>query len=210
LSLRFMRQLHQSLTMSDRAAACDGLHRVLFASELPQADLRMRFDTLRMLLLIVAHDQGQTLADLPAYRPEETPEALYAMLEKAALALCDRLTLGRGERHSARGDAVCAYAQAHYTQSDCCPATLAAYFVLSEKTLYTLLKEQTGVSPATYLQNLRMEHAARLLRETDLSVQQISEASGFAAFNTYYKAFKRLYGVTPSQYREQEGTQGTE
>ena len=43
--------------------------------------------------------------------------------------------------------------------------------------------------------------AAQLLRETDDTVQNISVQVGFANFGTFYKAFKREFGVAPGKFR---------
>ena len=51
---------------------------------------------------------------------------------------------------------------------------------------------------------MRLNYAAKLLRETDRPIQTISEEAGFSNFSTFYKAFKRAYALTPSQYRTSE------
>ena len=72
---------------------------------------------------------------------------------------------------------------------------------MSEKYLFTLFKKKTGYSPTSYLHHIRMEKAAQLLRETDDTVQNISVQVGFANFGTFYKAFKREFGVAPGKFR---------
>ena len=64
-----------------------------------------------------------------------------------------------------------------------------------------LFKSITGVSPAKYLKNIRMRQAATLLTTTFLSVKEIVRRVGFTDESHFVRDFKRIYGVTPSEYR---------
>lgn len=52
-----------------------------------------------------------------------------------------------------------------------------------------------------YLNRLRLDFAARLLRETDRSITQIWQESGFESQKTFNRTFRSCYGMTPSGYR---------
>lgn len=64
-----------------------------------------------------------------------------------------------------------------------------------------LFKSITGVPPAKYLKTLRMRQAATLLTTTFLSVKEIVRRVGIADDSHFVRDFKRLYGRTPSEYR---------
>lgn len=64
-----------------------------------------------------------------------------------------------------------------------------------------LFKSITGVPPAKYLKTLRMQQAATLLTTTFLSVKEIVRRVGLTDESHFVRDFKRLYGVTPSAYR---------
>lgn len=64
-----------------------------------------------------------------------------------------------------------------------------------------LFKSITGVPPAKYLKILRMEQAATLLTTTFLSVKEIVRRVGLSDDSHFVRDFKRIYGVTPSEYR---------
>jgi transcriptional regulator GlxA family with amidase domain len=64
-----------------------------------------------------------------------------------------------------------------------------------------LFKSITGVPPARYLKSLRMEQAATLLTTTFLSVKEIVRRVGCTDESHFVRDFKRIYGVTPSEYR---------
>jgi AraC family transcriptional regulator len=67
-----------------------------------------------------------------------------------------------------------------------------------------LFKTITGVPPAKYLKTLRMQQAATLLTTTFLSVKEIVSRVGFTDESHFVRDFKRIYGVTPSGYRNGE------
>ncbi len=64
-----------------------------------------------------------------------------------------------------------------------------------------LFKSITGVPPARYLKSLRMQRAATLLTTTFLSVKEIVRRVGCTDESHFVRDFKRIYGVTPSEYR---------
>lgn len=71
--------------------------------------------------------------------------------------------------------------------------------------LRTLFKTQYGKTPRQYLMQCRLRRAVRLLRRTHLSVFDIAERAGFGSRDYFYRAFLHEFGVTPGQYRRQEG-----
>jgi transcriptional regulator GlxA family with amidase domain len=80
---------------------------------------------------------------------------------------------------------------------------LAQTVNLSPTRLCYLFKAETGTPPARYLRALRMQDATRLLVDTFLSVKEIIARVGFTDESHFVKNFKRIYGVTPTEYRRQ-------
>lgn len=70
-----------------------------------------------------------------------------------------------------------------------------------ERTLKRRFKAATGVSLIEYLQNLRIEQAKRLLEQSALSVDDISNEAGYEDASFFRRLFKRLTGLAPSDYR---------
>ena len=64
------------------------------------------------------------------------------------------------------------------------------------------LKENAHDTFLNYLTRLRLEEAKRLMRDTRLSITEISERVGYASANSFTRAFKKIEHVTPTQYRE--------
>ena len=71
----------------------------------------------------------------------------------------------------------------------------------SPKYLGTFFKNMTGKTPIEYLNEYRVEKAARKLRITDLSVTDIAFSSGFSDLSYFIKTFKKIKGISPGKYR---------
>ncbi|MDH3901448.1 MAG: helix-turn-helix transcriptional regulator, partial [Gammaproteobacteria bacterium] len=72
---------------------------------------------------------------------------------------------------------------------------------IPERTLKRRFKAATGTTLINYLQNLRVEAAKRLLESGQQPVDDISVEIGYEDASFFRRLFKRLTGLTPSQYR---------
>ncbi len=72
---------------------------------------------------------------------------------------------------------------------------------MSRATLQRHFRAALGMPPMAYLRNLRLEHAAELLLNTELSLKEIADLSGFRQMPPFFRAFKKCYRVTPLEYR---------
>jgi two-component system response regulator YesN len=82
---------------------------------------------------------------------------------------------------------------------------LAAEFQLSEKYLSHYFKDQTGENFSAYLENLRIDKVVELMKDDNLTIKVIADMAGYDRTNTFYRAFKRKFGLSPTAYREQQG-----
>lgn len=84
--------------------------------------------------------------------------------------------------------------------------TLAETLCMSPRQLHRKLVAITGDSPATYMLKIKMQKA-RILLETKpgLTIEDIAERCGFEHTPNFYNAFKKMYGVTPMNYRKGSG-----
>jgi AraC-like DNA-binding protein len=73
---------------------------------------------------------------------------------------------------------------------------------LSSSRLCYLFESETGMSASRYLKSLRMKEATALLSTTFLSVKEIMVRVGFADESHFVKDFKKIYGLTPTEYRK--------
>ncbi len=69
--------------------------------------------------------------------------------------------------------------------------------------LSSLFKRETGLTLTEYVTKKRMEHATELLKDTKLQIQTVAQQCGILDVNYFTKAFKKLTGKTPSEYRKE-------
>ena len=81
--------------------------------------------------------------------------------------------------------------------------SLAEQCCMSRSKFATLFSNIVGETPLAYLQQYRFRLASQHLREGQLSIQQISHRVGYSSETAFSQTFKRLFDLTPSQYRQQ-------
>ncbi|MCP3760285.1 AraC family transcriptional regulator [Streptomyces sp. TBY4] len=79
--------------------------------------------------------------------------------------------------------------------------SLAREVAMSRPAFARQFRELVGAAPLAYVSRLRVDRAARLLRETDDPVGDIGEAVGYASEFTFSRAFSRELGIAPGRYR---------
>ena len=86
--------------------------------------------------------------------------------------------------------------------SDISVDDIAAACGLSESQFARRFKRAAGITPADYLQRLRIEEGARLLRESNRSITTIAFELGFSSSQYFSTVFKRYTRQTPQQFRK--------
>jgi AraC-type DNA-binding domain-containing proteins len=81
---------------------------------------------------------------------------------------------------------------------------LSEQFYISKGHLCRVFKEVTGFGFSQYINITRIKEAEHLLRETGLSITEVSERCGFENFSHFGKVFKELSGLSPRAYRKLE------
>ncbi len=81
---------------------------------------------------------------------------------------------------------------------------VAELVYLSPKYLSRLFKEVTGIGFNQYRLARKMEKAREILTETGLTVNEISYRLGYRNMESFIRMFKKLIGLTPTQYRESQ------
>ena len=81
---------------------------------------------------------------------------------------------------------------------------LAARAGLSRTGLAERFRTAMGDTPLSYLRTLRMQHAMRLLEDTDRSLEQLAREVGYTDAFSFSKVFKREVGSSPGDYRRRD------
>lgn len=80
-------------------------------------------------------------------------------------------------------------------------ASVAGILHMSERNTARIIKDVFGVSLSALVLNQRMVYAKELIMNSVLSLSEIAEKVGYRQYNTFYKAFKKHYGISPENMR---------
>jgi transcriptional regulator GlxA family with amidase domain len=83
--------------------------------------------------------------------------------------------------------------------------TLAERTAMSSRNFARSFVRELGITPARYVEQLRLEAARRRLEQTEMSLEEVSSACGFGSAEIMRRTFLRCLGITPGRYRSHFG-----
>ncbi len=168
-----------------------------------------------MLAMMGIANMAQRYMMAQLSRLQEDDSRCYAVqeaLERERLET-DPLAALRGEERAAAGEEedglqrlgqiredIAAYIREHYTE-ELSMQDVARAMNYSDAYFCKLFKQCFKVNFSALLNEFRVEKAKELLTATRLSVREVSIACGYADANYFARVFKRITGMTPSEYR---------
>lgn len=213
--LALLEQALAAVRSQDRAGAEQALSSLRLA--LPQSGMNagaMRTAVLYALaqLLQLLKEQGadpaplfaREIGDYARVMTSRTADELLRFAEGKYLGVLDQLTRMRAMKPNRVIAEAKAMIDAHYSDNISLKS-IADRVYLNPNHLGKLFKSVTGLSFNDYLLQVRMEHAKRMLRETDLKVYEIAASVGYTELDWFYKRFKAFTGVSAGEYRAGAG-----
>ena len=94
------------------------------------------------------------------------------------------------------------YISAHYGDPELCVAEIAEHLGISEGHLSHTFKRETDYTVAAYITRVRMRTAMKLLNDCRNKVYEVAEQVGYRDVAHFSSSFKRIVGVTPSEYQD--------
>jgi AraC-like DNA-binding protein len=86
----------------------------------------------------------------------------------------------------------------------CTMRDLAREFGLSPSRLQHLFKERTGARLGQWLAELKLQRAARLLAESNMSVKEVASAVGYGHSSSFVRAFERVFHQAPGRFQRKK------
>lgn len=139
---------------------------------------------------------------IPAYRTNDNhnPDtSLYSQLEEAIINCCQLIQRNLETESDPLVSDLISYIDNHYTDCDLCFTTLETHFHCSSSTIRRAFKNTTNVTVSHYIEQKRMNLASELLSQKDISIAEVASRCGYTNPNSFYKAYKRVYGCAPTQ-----------
>lgn len=94
------------------------------------------------------------------------------------------------------------YIEENYKDPELSVETVADSIGFSHSYFSSIFKKEMGEACSNVINRIRMEEAARLLKETDYKTYVIAKETGYSDVAYFSYAFKRYYGVSPTKYRQ--------
>ncbi|MFC4808594.1 response regulator transcription factor [Paenibacillus sp. GCM10023250] len=164
----------------------------------------------RMLRLLA--EQGEKRGLHPSQPESGQEEYDWAMMSKIgtfkqlkdyflrrAAALLDRMA--SLESNSRAVQDVKKYIQGNYGDKEITVNMLAEHVHLTPTYLSSLFRKETGKTISEYITEVRIARSADLLMEPQSKLYEVAERSGYNDANYFAKAFKKITGMTPTQFR---------
>ena len=175
-------EMWKAVTQND--AACDGVFfyavgstgiycRPSCKSKLPKRENVRFFDTAQEAQAAGFHPCKRCRSDLAAYEPAR--ETAQKAKRLLDELFCTQCNLNAELRHLG----------------------------LSPRRMAEIFREEYGVTPSEYANNLRLDEAKRLLVQSDDRIIDIAYAIGFGGLSSFYRFFKNGTGLSPAAYRKE-------
>lgn len=142
----------------------------------------------------------QAMMDAVLENPQKF-DSFFDAIKTYCLTICEKNRSERRSNNDGLLQQALAYIEEHFTDPDMTVGSVAQALNISDKYLSQFFKEQTNEKISGYIERKRIDHACRLLDATELSVNEVAAASGYALTHTFRVAFKKTQGVTPLQWK---------
>ncbi|GBF72525.1 hypothetical protein PA598K_00781 [Paenibacillus sp. 598K] len=145
-------------------------------------------------------EEGRSL-ELPVYDQSQDIVRLADQLRRTALELCEVVIGSKKSNNDKLKANLLDYIGEHASDPALSAGAIASDLLISEKYVFSFVKEQTGKTLGKYIEDIRLAHAERLLLDTEQANSWVWRQCGFGSENTFYRAFSKKHGVTPTVWR---------
>ncbi len=132
------------------------------------------------------------------------PTELRAWLTDACISLRGFVIRRRESMPRLLAEKAVRYMEENYGDASLSAESVCEHLHVSRSYFFEIFKKETGRSFVQYLTDVRMEHAAALLRDPEMKTITVACAVGYEEPNYFSHVFKRRFGVTPARYRRQD------
>lgn len=129
-------------------------------------------------------------------------ETYFEEIKAYCLQMCRQNEHRRAAGSDEMMDKINQYIDAHFADPDLTVSSIADALGISGKYLSLFYKEQTSEKISAVIEKKRIDHACLLLDTTDMTINDIALASGYALTHTFRVAFKKIQGVTPLEWKK--------
>lgn len=133
---------------------------------------------------------------------DSQPQADFREAAAALTAMAEERHRNKRSHNESLAADVRSFVDERFRDHNLSLTSIADAFSLSENYLSSFFKEQSGECLSDYLQRKRMGEAAARLTESRAPLEEVAAACGYANVASFRRAFKRMYGLSPSDFRD--------
>jgi AraC-type DNA-binding domain-containing proteins len=132
----------------------------------------------------------------------KTVNEMHNVVSKTIIEICKYVNAKAKSKNDKLVTTIIDYIDKNYCSESICITSIADAVDITENYLSHYFKEKMGSSVMKYIENLRIEKIKTLLKETELTLSDITQLTGFSNSAVLIRAFKKNEGITPGQFRE--------
>lgn len=168
--------------------------------ELSTQNIELLFFSQTSILSQISEEYKMNV-NIPMFDTKKDAISIAFEIAECIEFICENIK-GSTKKRDVRSSQIIEYIEQRYTDSSFYMPELVGKFELSDRAIVQILKKTTGDNFSNYLSKIRLAKAQDLLQNTNIPISEVAVASGFDSANSLYKAFKKVFGVSPSVYRE--------
>ena len=212
ISLAKLIPMYSAITSGNREMSMEQLR--IYSKEVHQtqntAFIKQAFEIIRTILLCIKLEYPALLIDenIPTYNTCSRKAKcdipcdygdIYLWLGETIDCFCTLISNQINETETSLVKRLVQYIDANYTDCDLCLMSLETHFNCASSTMRSLFKEEMNITITGYIEQKRMQRANELLLQNQKPIKDIALECGFSNANSFYKAYKRVYGCSPTK-----------
>jgi len=132
---------------------------------------------------------------------KETMEEIYTLFREVCRDIHEKLNQLESAKNTALMDAIKEIIEVNYKDGNLSLQGIASMLHMTPAYVGRMFKQSEYVSVSEYLNEIRLKHAQAYLETKNFSIREIMELVGYVNESTFFKLFKKSFGVTPKEYR---------
>ena len=145
---------------------------------------------------VLAIDETLSEADATRYA-----EGKFAIFKAAFADICDIAVLHQEKQNDYAVNLIEDYIKRNFSNRDFCLASVADKFSYNENYFSQYFKRHVGKTFSSYVEKIRLDYTRKLLSESTDTVDEVAIKAGFLSTSTFYRKFRKVYGLSPSSFR---------
>lgn len=205
INMHQLQTIYYALQTGDSKTACALLENgtAFFLASRDRVSAKYAYRALSyMLLQLELENRNLSDIPIPAFNNERFIQLFREDFPRCFETICQRLTQDRVDQAQNLEKDILDYIEQNYNNQQLSITTVTEHFRISAPTLQKRMNACVGKTFSAYVEELRMNKARNALLNTDLTIQEISESIGYTNTNSFYKAYKRIFGESPRSTRQ--------